>query len=200
VTAPDDRSAASRGGLNRAREHVAPTASQTAGPYWHLIDFPDWADLLRADGPNAGYDRGERIVLTGRVTDGEGAPCTDAMVEIWQADPEGSYEGGFHGFGRCATDAEGRFRFVTVKPGPVRGIGNATQAPHVVLSLFARGLLKQLVTRLYFAGEKLNGTDPVLAAVPAERRGTLIAQPAGSGEWRLDIRLQGAGETVFLEV
>ena len=181
-----------------ARRHA--TASQTAGPYWHLIDYPEWADLLRADGPNAGYQGGERIVLTGRITDGDGAPCTDMMVEIWQADPEGSYDSGFHGFGRCATDAEGRFRFVTVKPGPVRGRGNATQAPHVTLSLFARGLLRQLTTRLYFAGERLNDADPVLSAVPPERRGTLIAQPAGKGEWRLDIRLQGEGETVFLEI
>lgn len=178
----------------------AATASQTAGPYWHLIDFPTWADLLRADGPNAGFTGGQRILLTGRITDGDGAPCTDAMVEIWQADPEGSYEGEFHGFGRCATDAEGRFRFVTVRPGPVRGRGNATQAPHVTITIFARGLLTHLTTRLYFAGEALNATDPVLLAVPEARRGTLLAQPAGEGEWRLDIRLQGEGETVFLEV
>lgn len=178
----------------------AATASQTAGPYWHLIDFPTWADLLRADGPNAGFTGGQRILLTGRITDGDSAPCTDAMVEIWQADPEGSYEGEFHGFGRCATDAEGRFRFVTVRPGPVRGRGNATQAPHVTITIFARGLLTHLTTRLYFAGEALNATDPVLLAVPEARRGTLLAQPAGEGEWRLDIRLQGEGETVFLEV
>lgn len=178
----------------------AATASQTAGPYWHLIDFPTWADLLRADGPNAGFTGGQRILLTGRITDGDGAPCTDAMVEIWQADPEGSYEGTFHGFGRCATDAEGRFRFVTVRPGPVRGRGNATQAPHVTITIFARGLLTHLTTRLYFAGEALNATDPVLSSVPEARRGTLVAQPAGAGEWRLDLRLQGDGETVFLEV
>lgn len=178
----------------------AATASQTAGPYWHLIDFPAWADLLRADGPNAGFTAGERILLTGRITDGDGAPCSDAMVEIWQADPEGRYEGEFHGFGRCATDAEGRFRFVTVRPGPVRGRGNATQAPHVTITIFARGLLTHLTTRLYFAGEALNATDPVLLAVPEGRRGTLVAQPLGAGEWRLDIRLQGEGETVFLEV
>ena len=179
---------------------TAATASQTAGPYWHLIDHPEWADLLRPDGPNAGFAGGERILLTGRVTDGDGAPCGDTMVEIWQADPDGSYDGAFHGFGRCATDKDGRFRFVTVKPGPVRGRGNATQAPHVTLTLFARGLLTHLTTRLYFAGEALNATDPVLASVPAARRGTLVAQPAGGGEWRLDIRLQGEGETVFLEV
>ena len=204
MPAADDRSAERRGGLNRSPEQAPATASQTAGPFWHLIDVPAWADLLRADGPNAGFTGGERIVLTGRITDGDGAPCPDMLVEIWQADPEGSYEGAFHGFGRCATDAEGRFRFVTVKPGPVRGRGNATQAPHVAITLFARGLLTHLTTRLYFAGEALNATDPVLAAVPAARRGTLVAQPAGRGEWRLDIRLQGpggeGGETVFLEI
>lgn len=175
------------------------TASQTAGPYWHMIDFPEWADLLRADGPNANAS-GERIVLTGRVTDGVGAPCSDAMVEIWQADPEGSYDSDFHGFGRCATDENGVFRFVTLKPGPVRGRGNAIQAPHVVVSIFARGLLKQLVTRLYFAGEALNENDPLLSAVDPARRGTLIARPNGKGEWKLDIRLQGEGETVFLDI
>lgn len=178
----------------------APTASQTAGPFWHLIDAPGWADLLRADGPNAPAMEGERIILTGRITDGEGAPCTDMMVELWQADPQGAYDGAFQGFGRCATDAEGRFRFATLKPGPVRGPGDAAQAPHATLSLFARGLLRPLVTRLYFAGEALNRTDPVLSAVPPSRRATLIAQQAGDAEWHLDIRLQGADETVFLEV
>ncbi len=176
------------------------TASQTAGPYWALIEFPGWADLLRPGGPNAGYDKGERITLTGRVTDGDGAPAADAMVELWQADPEGSYESGFHGFGRSATDSDGIFRFATVKPGAVKGRGNATQAPHITLTIFARGLMRQVVTRCYFAGEALNEADPVLNAVPAERRGTLVARPAGPGEWRLDIRLQGENETVFLEV
>jgi len=175
------------------------TASQTAGPYWHMIDFPEWADLLRADGPNAKIN-GERIVLTGRITDGDGAPCSDAMVEIWQADPEGRYDSDFHGFGRCATDENGVFRFTTLKPGPVRGRGNAIQAPHVVISIFARGLLKQLVTRLYFAGEALNENDPLLSALDPARRGTLIAQPNERGEWTLDIRLQGEGETVFLDI
>jgi len=176
----------------------AATTSQTAGPYWHLIEFPEWADLLRADGPNAGI-AGERIMLTGRITDGDGTPVSDAMVEIWQAGPDGSFEG-FHGFGRCATDPKGAFRFVTLKPGAVPGRGNRIQAPHVVLSIFARGLMKQLVTRLYFAGEALNAEDPVLNLVPLERRFTLIAQPQGEGAWRLDVRLQGEGETVFLDV
>jgi protocatechuate 3,4-dioxygenase, alpha subunit len=175
------------------------TASQTAGPYWHLIDFPEWADLLRADGPNASVE-GERIAVEGRITDGDGAACADVMVEIWQADPRGSYEGAFHGYGRCATDQDGRFRFVTLKPGPVRAEGNAFQAPHIAISLFARGLLKQLVTRLYFAGEPLNEQDAILNAIPAERRGTVLARRGADGTWRLDLRLQGEEETVFLEV
>jgi protocatechuate 3,4-dioxygenase alpha subunit len=179
------------------------TASQTAGPYWHLIEFPAWADLLRADGPNAGM-AGERITLTGRITDGDGAPCGDAMVELWQADPEGQYQSDFHGYGRAATDRDGVFRFTTLKPGPTPASlspgSNALQAPHAVLSIFARGLLSQVVTRLYFAGEPLNATDPVLAQVPEARRGTLLAQPNGPGVWRLEIRLQGEAETVFFEV
>jgi protocatechuate 3,4-dioxygenase alpha subunit len=176
------------------------TAHQTAGPYWHMIDFPEWADLLRADGPNAGVE-GERITLAGRITDGDGAAVVDGLVEIWQAGPDGGYESGFHGFGRCATDNDGRFRFTTLKPGPVPGLGNATQAPHITIALFARGLMKHVVTRAYFEGEALNATDPVLTMVedPA-RRATLVAKPAGGGLWNLDIVLQGAGETVFLDV
>lgn len=175
------------------------TASQTAGPYWHMIDFPEWADLLRADGPNAGAE-GERIVLAGRITDGTGAAVADAMVEIWQADAEGRYDSGFHGFGRCATDAEGGFRFATLKPGAVPGPGNSTQAPHIVLSIFARGLMRALVTRAYFAGDALLADDPILALVPEGRRDTLIARPRGEGLWHIDIRLQGEGETVFLDI
>ena len=179
---------------------TAATASQTAGPYWHLIDFPEWADLLRAGSGNEGV-QGERITLTGRITDGDGALVSDALVEIWQAGPDGRYEEAFRGFGRCATHANGEFRFTTLKPGAVPGRGNATQAPHVEIAIFARGLMHHLVTRAYFAGEALNASDPVLVLIddPA-RRATLVAQPAGDGVWRLDIRLQGEGETVFLDV
>lgn len=179
---------------------VSATASQTAGPYWHMIDFPEWADLLRAGGGNEGV-QGEKVTLVGRVTDGDGAACADAMVEIWQAGPDGAYEAGFHGFGRCATDSNGEFRFTTLKPGPVPGRGNTLQAPHIQVVIFARGLMSHVTTRAYFEGEALNATDPVLNLVedPA-RRATLIARPEGNGVWRLDIRLQGDGETVFLDV
>lgn len=170
------------------------TAQQTAGPYWHLIDVPEWADVTRFG------TEGARITLTGTIRDGDGALVTDAMVEVWHADPAGRYDAEFQGFGRCATDAEGRFRFTTLKPGPVPGRGNTLQAPHVQLAIFARGLMQHLVTRLYFAGEALNETDPLLALVPEARRPTLIARETAPATWTLDIRLQGEGETVFLEV
>lgn len=174
------------------------TASQTIGPYWHLIEHAEWADLTRfgaADAPGA-----EIIRLGGRIVDGDDNAVTDAAVEIWQADPPAS--GRFPGFGRCRTDQEGRFTFTTLRPGPVPagGESNAMQAPHLALSIFARGLLRQLVTRVYFEGEALNAQDPLLSAVPPARRGTLIARPAHPGAWQIDIRLQGGEETVFLDV
>jgi protocatechuate 3,4-dioxygenase alpha subunit len=171
----------------------AATASQTIGPYWHLIEHKEWADLTRFGA------EGERVEVTGRVTDGAGAPVTDAVVEIWQASPPADES--FPGYGRSSMDGEGRFRFITLKPQPVPGHGNQTQAPHLSIVLLARGLMTALRTRLYFEGEALNEADPLLSSIddPAERA-TLIARPAGPGAWTLDIRLQGEGETVFLEV
>jgi protocatechuate 3,4-dioxygenase alpha subunit len=169
------------------------TASQTIGPYWHLLDDPDWADLTRFGAA------GETIRLTGTLYDGDGLPVSDACVELWQASPPASDS--FPGFGRCATDTQGNFRFITLKPGPLPGRGNALQAPHVAIAIFARGLLKQLVTRAYFADEALNESDPLLAMIDDRaRRATLIAEPVDAATWRLDIRLQGDGETVFLEL
>jgi protocatechuate 3,4-dioxygenase, alpha subunit len=169
------------------------TASQTIGPYWHLLEDKSWADLTRF-----GAD-GEKIRFIGSIIDGDGQPVGDGCVEIWQSDPPASAS--FPAFGRCGTDAEGKFHFTTVKPGPVRGRGNAQQAPHLAIAVFARGLLKALVTRAYFDGEKLNETEPLLSSIedPARRR-TLIARPVGDSTWRLDIRLQGEGESVFLEL
>jgi protocatechuate 3,4-dioxygenase alpha subunit len=168
------------------------TAFQTIGPYWHLIEHPEWADLTRFGAT------GERIVLTGRLRDGDGAPIADGAVELWQASPAAGET--FPGWGRAATDADGRFRFTTIRPGPLPGAGNAQQAPHFALSIFARGILSRLVTRIYFAGEPLNETDPVLSRIEdAARRSTLIADPAGAGTWHTEIRLQGEGETVFLD-
>lgn len=169
------------------------TASQTIGPYWHLIEDKDWADLTRFGAT------GDKIVLTGTIFDGDGKPCPDTCVEIWQSDPPASDL--FPGFGRANSEASGTFRLITIKPGPVAGLGNAQQAPHIAICLLARGLMAGLVTRAYFAGNPLNATDPLLSSIedPA-LRGTLIAMPDGPGVWRLDIRLQGDGETVFLDV
>src|SRR5690242_12422861 len=115
------------------------TASQTIGPYWHLLEDRSWADLTRFGA------QGERIELTGAIADGDGAPLADACVEIWQPDPPASET--FPGFGRCATDRYGLFRFVTVKPGPVPGRGNTQQAPHIAIWILARGLMRGLATR-----------------------------------------------------
>jgi protocatechuate 3,4-dioxygenase, alpha subunit len=171
----------------------AATAAQTIGPFWHLIEFPGSADLTRFGAV------GERLFLIGRVTDGEGALVPDALIELWQASPEASET--FPGYGRCATDTAGEFHFTTVKPGPLPGRGNTLQAPHFAINILARGIMTRLYTRAYFAGEKLNETDPLLSVIedPA-RRATLIARPDGKDTWRLDIRLQGEGETVFIEI
>jgi protocatechuate 3,4-dioxygenase alpha subunit len=173
------------------------TSSQTIGPFWHLIEHPEWADLTRFGAA------GERITLTGSVIDGDGNLVADAAVELWQSDPPADDH--FPGFGRSRTDERGEFRFTTVKPGPVPGRGNAQQAPHFAIALHARGLLKALVTRAYFAGEPLNETDPVLSSVDdLKRRGTMIAHQQGEGHWRMDIRLQRGSnaepETVFLDI
>jgi protocatechuate 3,4-dioxygenase alpha subunit len=175
----------------------AATSGQTIGPFWHLIEHPEWADLTRFGAA------GERITLTGSVIDGDGNPVTDAAVELWQVDPPADDR--FPGFGRSRTDEHGEFRFTTVKPGPVPGRGNAQQAPHFAIAVHARGLLKGLFTRAYFASEPLNETDPLLSAIEdPKRRATLIAQPDGVERWRIDIRLQrsphGETETVFLNI
>lgn len=169
------------------------TASQTIGPFWHLLEDPTWADLTRFGA------EGDRIVLTGVLTDGDGLPFPEACIEIWQSDPPASDR--FPGFGRCATDRDGQFRFTTLKPGPVPGRGNAQQAPHIAVTVLARGLMRGLVTRAYFDAEPLNATDPLLTSIEDPvRRATLIARPDGAATWRLDICLQGTNETVFLDV
>ena len=174
------------------------TTSQTIGPYWHLLEDKSWFDLTRFGA------EGERIMLLGTITDGDGLPVTDACVELWQPSPEPSAS--WDGFGRVASDIEGNYRFITVKPGPVPGAAgaNTPQAPHVAITLFARGLLIHLQTRAYFEGEALNDSDGLLASLEPERRATLVARPVGQRDgmpaWRMDIRLQGDDETVFLEI
>jgi protocatechuate 3,4-dioxygenase alpha subunit len=168
--------------------------------------------LLR--GPaERGRVAGEPIEIAGFIYDGDGAPVPDALIELWQANAAGRYaspaderadlplEADFTGFGRAATGADGGYRFRTVLPGRVPGPGNALQAPHAALSVMGRGILKRLVTRIYFEDAEGNDEDAVLALVPPARRHTLIARRGGAGgAYRLDLRLQGADETVFFDV
>jgi protocatechuate 3,4-dioxygenase, alpha subunit len=172
------------------------TPAQTIGPFFHFsLPWEGGADLVGAHPAN------RVIEISGRVFDGAGEPVGDALLEIWQADPAGVYGGSqdFIGFGRCATDADGRYRFRTLFPGPTPAPGGGQQAPHVALSILARGLLKRLATRIYFEDGEGNADDPVLALAPAERRPTLIASRQGA-DYQFDIVLQGERETVFFDV
>jgi protocatechuate 3,4-dioxygenase, alpha subunit len=180
---------------------LTPTPSQTAGPYLHL-GLTDTHSISCLAGEGA---KGERVRLTLIVLDGDGSPVPDAMIELWQADAEGAYASGdpsFSGFGRLATEEDGSCTFETIRPGRVLVPGGTFQAPHISVSVFARGLLKRLSTRVYFAGESANTQDPVLASVPEPRRPTLFAQadPDHAGRWKFIIRLRGKGETVFFDV
>jgi protocatechuate 3,4-dioxygenase alpha subunit len=189
------------------------TPSQTVGPYLH-IGLTQGAygahEIFSATLADPGLP-GTHVRIEGRVFDGEGNVVPDAVIEIWQADAAGRYahpadgrllaSNSFRGFGRCPTDKDGGFAFDTVKPGSVPGPGNNTQAPHINVGVFSRGLLKRLFTRIYFSGDPANAADPILALVPADRRDTLLAKPdaAKPGLFRLDIHLQGANETVFFD-
>jgi protocatechuate 3,4-dioxygenase alpha subunit len=181
------------------------TGSQTVGPYLHIgLNWLVTRNIAPAGVP------GERVAVHGRLLDGDGAPVNDGLIEIWQANAQGKYnhpddtqkkpvDKRFRGFGRIPTDDRGAFRFTTIKPGSVPGPNGRAQAPHLVVTVFMRGLLKQLMTRMYFPEEKANVRDPVLALVPAERRATLIARPKSRGVLEWNIVLQGKGETVFLD-
>jgi protocatechuate 3,4-dioxygenase, alpha subunit len=181
------------------------TTSQTVGPFFRIgLDHLLCVDLA---GPEVA---GQRVVVEGRVLDGDGAPVPDAIIEIWQANVHGKYnhpddpqnkpiEPGFKGYGRTATDDNGRFCFRTIKPGPVPGPRGTVQAPHLAVSVFMRGLLKRLVTRVYFPGDRDQSQDPILTLVDPQRRATLIAREDASGSLRWDIILQGAQETVFFD-
>lgn len=184
------------------------TPSQTVGPFL-AIGLP-WADGPFVVPPGTPGS----IVIEGRVLDGAGQPVPDALVETWQADPDGRFDhpddprglvpaaAGFRGFGRSATDPDGSYRIVTFRPGPLPCPGGGTEAPHLDVSVFARGLLDRVVTRIYFPGDaEANGGDPVLSSIADPvRKATLIAIDEADGRFRFDIRLQGEGETVFFDV
>ena len=205
-----DGSEASRGGDRP--DGITP--SQTVGPFFHYALTPHayhLRELFSAEivTPDA---VGERIRLEGYVMDGDGELIVDAALEIWQADGEGRYatasstsgaNAQFNGFGRTDLDSNGFFKFETVKPASVPGPNGTMQAPHINVTVFARGLLRHLFTRIYFADEAANGSDPILQLVPAERRSTLIATRRDRGAeppaYTFNIRLQGEDETVFFD-
>ena len=183
------------------------TPSQTVGPFLEIgLPWPDGPLVVPEDTPGA-------ITITGLVFDGAGAPVTDALVETWQADPDGRFahpddprgaaRPGFRGFGRCPTGPDGSYLIVTLKPGALPSPDGGTEAPHLDVSVFARGLLDRVVTRVYFPDEaQANAADPVLASIAEPARvATLIARPdPDPARLRFDIHLQGDQETVFFDV
>lgn len=189
-----------------------PTASQTVGPFFHLGMVYLEKDNFVTEGA-----AGERITIRGKVLDGDRKPVADAVLEIWQADSTGRYPSEFParnfasphflGFGRVETNDNGEFKFTTIKPGRLPAPDGSLQAPHIVITLFSRGLLKPLRTRLYLPDEPGNTDDVVLRQIPSDRRSTLIAALAGKRgvqnvpenifEW--NIVMQGDGETVFFD-
>jgi protocatechuate 3,4-dioxygenase alpha subunit len=200
------------------------TPSQTVGPYfaygltpkgrckWDPNGSYSWKQTI-GDNLVTPDATGERIHIEGQVIDGDGVPIPDAMIEIWQADAQGRYaspadtrarpNAQFKGFGRSATDKDGFFGFNTIKPGAVPGPNGKMQAPHIVVCVYSRGMLRQVYTRLYFPDEAANAADPILNLVPADRRGTLIARKetkSGQTRYRFDIRVQGENETIFFDI
>ena len=187
------------------------TPSQTIGPFHRImVPWEGGAELVAPDDPNG-------IRIEGRILDGAGQPVDDSVVEVWQANIHGRYAhtadtrevplvAGFDGFGRAITDGEGRFTIATVKPGRVPGPDGTVQAPHISVSVFARGLLRHLVTRIYFSDEAAaNEKDPVLQSIddPARRETLLAGRKEGESTpplYGFDIHLQGPRETVFFDV
>jgi protocatechuate 3,4-dioxygenase, alpha subunit len=179
------------------------TPSQTVGPFFHYaLPYDPGPRLVPDDAPGA-------VRLSGVVLDGDGAPVPDALVEIWQAGPDGKFceqpgvydePTAFRGFGRCETGADGGYHFLTLRPVGVPTLDGTPQAPHIAMSVFARGMLRRVVTRVYFDDEpEANAADPLLQDLPADRVATLVAARADGG-YRFDVRIQGDQETVFLDV
>ena len=181
------------------------STSQTIGPYLRI--GLEW--MVIEDLAPQGV-AGERVRIEGKVVDGDGKAVNDAAVEIWQANSQGKYaspedtqdkpaEPAFRGYGRSLTDDAGTFRFRTIRPGRVPGPDGKPQAPHLTVTIFMRGLLKQLQTRIYFPDDPANADDPVLKLVPAERRATLLAKKRSDGVLEWNVVLQGNNETVFFD-
>ena len=182
------------------------TPPQTVGPFFAIL-VPERGTLTLASSDASG----PRAAVEGSVRDGVGHPVPDALIEVWQANADGHFhhpedpaspgpQTGFDGFGRIHADADGAFAIETIMPGSVPGPENTPQAPHLVVGLFARGLLTRLVTRIYFENDPLNADDPILTMLPADRRSTLIATELAPGRYQFDVVLQGPGETVFFDV
>jgi len=181
-----------------------PTPWQTVGPFFH------YALPYDAGSQVAGPSRPGAFTLHGHVYDGAGDPVPDALVEVWQADESGAFHEqpgifeapvaeGFRGFGRCPTDEAGQWSFTTVRPAGVPTASGEPQAPHLAMSVFARGMLRRVVTRVYLPDSPENADDPLLATLEPSRAATLVAVPDDGG-YRFDVRLQGPDETVFLHV
>ena len=182
------------------------TPSQTIGPYFGIMVRG------RAESRQVTHaTTGTRIVVEGRVFDGAAEPMPDALVETWQADANGRYrhpedrrpqppDPTFNGYGWAHARGDGGFSFETIKPGQVPGPDGRGQAPHILVSVMARGILTRFITRIYFEDEAANAEDPILALVPENRRHTLVARHTGEGRYRFDLVMQGPGETVFFDV
>jgi protocatechuate 3,4-dioxygenase alpha subunit len=190
--------------------NLPPTGSQTAGPFFSIGLLERGGAVQVLASPETS---GEHVRIEGRVVDGDDVPVPDALIELWQANAHGRYqhpadtrplplEAGFVGYGRCGTDDLGGFWFETIKPGRVPYADDRLQAPHIVVTVCARGLLNHAVTRLYFADDPSTADDPILARVPPERRSRLLAMPVEGqpATYRFDVVLQGAGETPFFNV
>lgn len=180
------------------------TPSQTVGPFFHdSLPYEHGPRLAAAGEPDA-------ITLSGTVYDGAGDAIPDALVEIWHADPHGSFVDtgaifdeatAFRGFGRCPTDGGGRYEFTTVRPAAVPTIDGASQAPHIAMSVFARGMLRRVATRVYFDDQaRTHPADPLLSSVAEARRHTLVAHRDTGARFSFDVHLQGDDETVFLDI
>jgi protocatechuate 3,4-dioxygenase, alpha subunit len=167
------------------------TPSQTVGPFFAIGLPVESGPYALAESETGG------IWVRGTVYDGAGEPVPDALLETWQTSPPA--DDAFRGFTRCGTDKDGRYAIRTRRPGPVPGPDGRLQAPHLAMSVFARGLLDRVVTRIYFADEASNATDPILSTVDPDRRDTLVASATDDG-YVFDIRLQGEGETVFFAI